>query len=426
MSVHRRAVLGATASALAASSVRAQTPAAQTPAAPTALEERLVEAARAARHRLDYDGARFSGPAWDLLVERGRTAQFFLLGEDHGIAENPKLAAALYAALVPAGYEKLAVEISPPMAAELDAAVTAGGIDGLRRLFADPGAQVAFFGMAEEAELLAAARQASPDGPFLWGLDYEVGGDRRLITRLHEAPKPAAATAALAELKAASDASWARYEETRNPQFIFSFSGDPALVRAVRAAWPDPDADSGWILDTLEETFEINRLWVSQQGHESNLRRARFNRANLLRYWRHERARDRAPRVMFKFGAGHMVRGLSPTAVFDIGTLAPEIAATVGGEAYHLLVLPGAGSQVAGFDPTAWTYRPGEAGHYGQGLEPIIGQALPDAFTLIDLRPLRPLIPGGRLAAAGTDLSRLVHGFDAVLVMSGSTPSTNL
>ena len=153
MPIHRRAMLGASAAMLAAPSVRAQGPA-------TELAERLAEAARGARHRLDYDGARFSGPAWDLLVERGRAAQFFLLGEDHGIAENPRLAAALYAALAPAGYEKLAVEISPPMAAELDAAVTADGVDGLRRLFADPGAQVAFFGMAEEAALLAAARAA--------------------------------------------------------------------------------------------------------------------------------------------------------------------------------------------------------------------------------------------------------------------------
>src|SRR5690606_36492727 len=99
MSIHRRAMLGASAAMLAAPSVRAQGPA-------TELAERLAEAARGARHRLHYDGARFSGPAWDLLVERGRAAQFVLLGEDHGIAENPRLAAALYAALAPAGYEK--------------------------------------------------------------------------------------------------------------------------------------------------------------------------------------------------------------------------------------------------------------------------------------------------------------------------------
>ncbi|MBA4000514.1 hypothetical protein [Brevundimonas sp.] len=421
MSIHRRAMLGSTAAALAASSVRARTPAAQ-----PALEDRLAEAARAARHRLDHDGVRFSGPAWDLLLDQGRQAQFFLLGEAHGIAENPKLAAALYAALAPTGYEKLAIEVSPPMAAELDAAAE-GGVDGLRALFADPGAQVAFFGMAEEAALLADVRRVAPAGrPVLWGLDYEVGADRRLIARLEEAPKPPAAAAALATLAAASAGSWARYAETGSPQHIFSFGGDPALVRAVRDGWPGVDPHSGWILDTLEETLEINRLWVAQRGYESNARRARFNRANLIRYWQAERAEGRAPRVMFKFGAGHMVRGLSPTAVFDIGTLAPEIAATVGGESYHLLVLPGAGSQVANFDPTVWSYRPGPGGAYGEGLEPILDQALPDAWTLIDLRPLRPLIPGHRLTAAGTELSRLVHGFDAVLVMSGSTPSTNL
>ena len=35
-----------------------------------------------------------------------------------------------------------------------------GGIDGLRTLFRDPGSQVAFFGMREEAEWLAAVRAA--------------------------------------------------------------------------------------------------------------------------------------------------------------------------------------------------------------------------------------------------------------------------
>jgi hypothetical protein len=62
---------------------------------------------------------------------------------------------------------------------------------------------------------------------------------------------------------------------------------------------------------------------------------------------------------------------------------------------------------------------------YMQGLEPILAAAHPDAFTLIDLRPLRPLLGRWR---EGTDpeLMRVVHGFDAVLVLSGSTPSSNL
>jgi hypothetical protein len=44
----------------------------------------------------------------------------------------------------------------------------------------------------------------------------------------------------------------------------------------------------------------------------------------------------------------------------------------------------------------------------------------------IDLRPIRPLVFGRRHRALDADLGRTVHGFDALLVMSGSTPSANL
>ena len=72
--------------------------------------------------------------------------------------------------------------------------------------------------------------------------------------------------------KWAATASWAQYQETRNPQFIFSFAGDPALARSLRDAWPGRDVEYSAILDTLEETLAINRLWVEGQGSASNER----------------------------------------------------------------------------------------------------------------------------------------------------------
>ena len=59
-------------------------------------EEKLSAAAGEHRLRLDFDGETFSGPGWDRLVAEGRAAQFFLLGEEHGIAENAMLAAQLF------------------------------------------------------------------------------------------------------------------------------------------------------------------------------------------------------------------------------------------------------------------------------------------------------------------------------------------
>jgi hypothetical protein len=428
MHLDRRAALAAALGLGVAGAARAQTqspppaPPSAPPVAPS-LAERINAAALQNRRKLDFDGARFSGPAWDALVEAGRDAQFFLIGEEHGIAENPKLAAQLFSALRHAGYEHVCVEISPPMAGELDRAAR-GGVEGVRAMFADPRANVAFFGMREEAEWIAAVRAAAPArGQAVWGIDYEVGADRRLIQMLTARRKPDAAETALAALEAASNASWEQYAQTHNPQFIFSFAGDPALVAAVRQAWPNADADAALILETLEETLAINKLWVSNQGWASNQRRAEFNRRNIRRF----RAQAPNSRVLFKMGASHMVRGLSHTQVFDIGNEISEAAEAMGARSFHVMVLPGAGSRVAQFDPSAWTYRAGDAETYAdQGMTPLMSAAYPDAFTLIDLRAIRPLVFGARHKPLDPDLVRSVHGFDALLVMSGSSASSNL
>ena len=154
----------------------------------------------------------------------------------------------------------------------------------------------------------------------------------------------------MAALETASTESWARYEATHSPQHIFSFAGDPALVRAVQQAWLNPDAEAEWMLETLEQTLTINQLWVTGQNWQSNQTRANFNKRNLARYWD---AEEDKPRVFFKFGAGHMVRGLSHTQSHDIGSRVAEMAEMAGGKSFHLLVLPGAGAEHAQFDPVA-------------------------------------------------------------------------
>ena len=388
------------------------------------LEAQLQAAATEHRLVLDYADGRFSGPAWEMLLAEGRKAQFFAIGEEHGIAENPKLAAALFAELVKEGYSKLAIEISPPMASALDQALADGGLPGLQALYTQTGAEPAFYGMREEAEFLAAARAAAPAGPFLWGADYEVGADRHLLRRLAELPKPEVAEQALQALVDASNASWAKYAETGGPQYIFSFAGDPELVRSLRAAWPAPDAEANWILDTLEETLVINQLWVSGQGWRSNERRGAFLRDNFLRHWRQARQAGPAPRVMLKFGASHVVRGRNMTDTYDIGALLPELAALEGRPSFSVLVLPGVESQIARFNPVDWAYHPAPAKDgYAKDLEPLTAAAHDDAFTLIDLRQLRPIV-GMRDPSEAR--RRIVLGFDALLVMSGSTASANL
>jgi hypothetical protein len=388
---------------------------------------RLTNAARDNRTRLHFDGRVFSGPAWDQLLAEGQTSQFFLIGEEHGIAENPKLVAQLFTTLVAAGYEKLVIEISPPAAELMDAAARVDGIAGLRNLFATPGGEPAFYGMREEAELVAAARAALPDaGNVLWGVDYEVASDRPLLRQLRDMKRPASTDQPLTNLIAASDAAWARYTETGGPQHIFSFSGDPALVAAVRDAWPDAGQKALGILGTLQSTLEINRLWTQGRGFDSNARRAALMRSNFLRHWRGAKQSGNTPKILVKLGGNHVLRGRNMTGTFDLGTLLPEIAAFEGGHSFSVLVLPGTESMVAVLDPSKWRYetRPAKD-DYAEGLETLTDAAYADAFTLIDLRALRAMV-GENAGEYGSALVRTVHGFDMLLVMSGSTASSEL
>jgi len=214
------------------------------------------------------------------MVERGRAARAFLLGEEHGIAENPRLAATLFKALVPAGYRRLAIETSPTIAEAIDEQLRGGGLKALERFVTTPGSQAVFFGLREEAEWLAAARASLPGkAPLLWGLDYELTSDRYLLGRLRAMPKPPAARRALAALDASSAAWWAKYAATHDPGTIFSFAGDPALALALSEAWPSAGPKARVIIETLVETLTINRAWTSGGGYSSNLLRSRWLRS---------------------------------------------------------------------------------------------------------------------------------------------------
>jgi len=391
------------------------------------LHEKIVREAEQHRYRLDFDGHQFSGQAWNLLLAEGAKAQFFLLGEEHGIAENPKLAAQLFRALTHHRYSKLVIEISPPMAALLDEVLASEGLDGLRRLFSQPGGEPAFFGMREEAEFLASVRSSVPKAePVLWGIDYEVAGDRPLLEVLRQKAKPEPAQQALGTLIAASGKSWGQYAETGSPRYIFSFAGDPQLVRAVRDAWPERDEETRGILDTLEETLEINRLWVQGKGWESNQRRARLLRWNFLQHWRSAKQRGEAPKVLAKLGASHLVRGRNMTETFDLGTLLPELAAMEDSRVFSVMVVPGKDSLAAVLNPSTWTYGAAvpKDGYTGD-IAPLVDAAYKDSFTLIDLQPLRPRAYSLR-TEANAGLLRIIYGYDMLLVMSGSTASAEL
>ena len=370
-----------------------------------------------------------AGSGWDWLVREAKSARFTLIGEEHGVAETAQFSAALWLALRGSGYSRMAVELSPPIAEDIEAAARRDGLKGVEDLLKTPGL-FTFYNMREEAKFVADVVKAAPRNErVLWGLDREIFSDRYLISRL-EARVPQRAREAFTRLKQASTNAWARNEQTRNPDDMFLLAEDPALVTAVRAAWPNPDHASDQGLRTLEESLAIETaertggMWPYMQ------RRIQWKRTNLAGLLRADQGRKVSPKILMKFGYNHAIRGANYVNVFDLGAMANEAAALTGDRAFHIIVLPGPGSRQA---------VPGPGRSFGSvstddfddlnARDGRLTRVLPNpnatGHEVIDLRALRPLAMRG-LEGWNPDVVRTIHGYDAAVIWKGAHASAGL
>jgi hypothetical protein len=360
-----------------------------------------------------------AGPGWDWLVQHARDARFTLIGEEHGVAETAQLAAALFTALRGSGYSRMAIELSPIIAQGIEAAGRRHGLQGILDFFAVPTTWSPMY-LREEAQFLAAVISAAPrKSRVLWGCDREIFSDRYLIARL-EPKVPPRAREAFTRLKEASANAWAQ-----QTPFLFS-QQDPAVVSAVRAAWPHADRESDTILRTLEETLAINAVGRTGTAWDSSDRRARWMRNCLAERLREERGSP--PKVLMKFGYNHMIRGANYVNIFDVGAMADEVAALNEGRAFHILVLPGPGSHQAVLGPgrsftsvSSDDFDEFKAGD--QRLTRVLSNATAVGHEVIDLRALRALAMRG-LESWNPDVVRTIHGYDAAVIWKGAHAST--
>ena len=388
----------------------------------TTPQARLLEALKGNRLPITMsDGP--AGRGWDWLVEKARDARFTLIGEEHGVAETAQLSAALFRALSGSGYTRMAIELSPIIAQDIEAAARRNGLQGILDFYARPDTWSPMY-LREEAQFLATViSAASRNERVLWGFDREIFSDRYLISRL-EPRVPRRARESFTRLKEASTNAWTRQQQNPGPPFLFTQS--PAVVSAVRSDWPNPDRDSDTILRTLEESLAINAVARTGTAWDSSERRAQWMRNGLAERLREGRG-CQSPKVMMKFGYNHMIRGANYVNIFDVGAMTDEVAALSGGRAFHIIVLPGPGSRQATLGPgrsfvsvSSDEFDEFRAGD--QRLTRVLSNTNATGHEVIDLRAVRPLAMRG-LEGWNPDVVRTIHGYDAAVIWKGAHAS---
>jgi hypothetical protein len=323
----------------------------------------------------------------------------------------------------------MAIELSPLIAEDIETAARRNGIKGIVDLLTNPSV-FTFYNLREEVQFLAdVVKDAPRNERILWGLDREIFSDRYLLSRL-EVRVPGRAQEAFTRLKAASTKAWARYKQTRNPDDMFLLAEDPALVSAVRAAWPDPDRQSDVALRTLEQSLAIEAAERTGGAWPYFQRRTQWMRDNLAAMLRADQGRKLPLRVMLKLGYNHAIRGANYVNFFDVGTMADEVAALTGEQAFHIIVLPSPGSHQA-IPGRGWSFGSVATDDFddfnsGDGrLTRVLPNANATGHEVIDLRVLRPRAMRG-LENWNPDVVKTIHGYDAAVIWKGAHASSPL
>ncbi len=418
------------------SSIWAALIAAVAPALTQAQDSALTRLLVANRHAISMSGGRLDGRGGRLLVDEGKSARFLLVGEEHGVAQTPAIVQALLSGLRPAGYNTFAIEVSPLQGERLDAiARGTRASEQLDTLLATWFSAVPFYTLAEERSLLASAMTAQDSLPAMriWGLDYDISGDRLFLREL-EALAPTSGRAAIQRARELADSGFAAVSRPGrpDPSKFFAWSAPDSIFAALRAALGSkPSARGRAIVAMFERTARINRLFLSGRVYESNLMRSAYLRENFTK---HFAAADRGgpggpggltPRVLFKFGGSHMMRGWNYTHTLDIGTAATIIAESRGERSFNVLILGGPGSKSTRMNIMTLQYdAQGNAEVDEDNVAWLLPAVADSGWSLFDMRAVRLEHLRRRNQSLTPVQDRFLHAYDAIVVLRGSTPGT--
>ena len=267
------------------------------------------------RYALTLSGANLGGSALPVLETALEDAEFVLVGEDHGIAQIPAIVRGLCDHLTPAGFDTMALEVGPLAAKNLETWVRdQGGRGQLAAFERKYPATIAFYNWSEEFDLLSHCAAKAGGRFHLWGLDQELmGSSGWILTKiLEQNPGPNAAREARRLLQKNEEAYQAA-AKSGNPGELFMMSASERELNGLRE-WlqKEGNATSQALFDSLEESRQIYQKNMNGQSAESNRQRALLMKHNFVADYRRATHRASAPKILFKFGAWHMFKGINP------------------------------------------------------------------------------------------------------------------
>jgi hypothetical protein len=354
-------------------------------------------------HKYDFAATgdhRFAGAGWDSLVQEGQKAQYFLIGEIHGINEIPYLVNALAQQI---SFETFVIEIDPYLNTILQAKIKTLNEQDLQKWYQEFGSNLSFYSYQQDFELL---KHLHRKGTTIMGIDQ--------ITALNDVPVYAHLAAISPDKKRKQ-----QYLQMGNTarEVYSGFLKDPKKAPYMLGPQFQEAMDQlpskGLSKEEKEiiEKLQYSRgIYTARDGHA---RRIRLMKQQLRQQYE---AKLASRKTLFRLGANHSLKGESYLTIYDVGNFVHNLAESQLQSSFHVGVFA----------------TSGEAGNPIKGkphttVEPMKELALfhqlasPDKWTYFDLRPLKKLLDTGKVKVEDTMMRRTIQGYDGLVIIPKAT-----
>jgi hypothetical protein len=342
---------------------------------------------------------RVTGTGADWLRTETAAAQFTFFGEEHDVAEVPRLLTGLWPDLYRAGYRHVAMETGQWLAAMLDRYARYGDGDALAAFYkaAVPRRSMIFVppvSVEDSAFIGSLRRDRSYSLPLVWGLDHEfkLAPPLRRLRELISQPA----------LQARIDTLLSRIESEGNDGWKKEIQSDIEFLAGAVGRQP-PFSEVGLIIDALRRAQTEDRP---------------FKQLFLRDYQLAQHAGENKPKVLLRLGWSHGKRGLaSDFGTSTLGNFVAELAVAEGTRFLNVMFVSCADSSFRD-SPMARSCLGREA----VALKPFAEVAASEV-TLFDLRKLRAEIRGLK-PAPSWQIVDVLWGWDAIIWAKTTTPSS--
>lgn len=369
-------------------------------------------------YSLRLEENRLAGEGAELILYEISRSDFFLVGEDRGLAEIPKITAAIYLQAFQMGlrFNHVAIQTSSGTAAKLqEIAGDANAVEQMRLYLPALKGPFPQYGYKEEFEFLRQVMARAESREYiLWGVGLDPLPNTQLMFR--ELAPFAVDDKAKKTLLKYQKAAEKEEQKIAGLEGLFLIKAPETMWEELALVFP-AETEGAILLDRLKTRTAIYKqsLDSSRLSLVQNMTQG-FMRDEFKRYYGlAEEESDKSPKVLIKMEGSLLSRGkIGLSSVESFGKYVQDFALEKGKKTFHVWMMAGTGLE-KNMDGNASTERP-------ENELSLLFKAVGEGTKVVDLRPVKAKLQ--EISSVPPSVAQIIREYDALIIHNTGTAQT--